>query len=158
MTPYTHPSQTTYYIYPKPKSLGLFLGLLLPTCQFCAVNHKGNFLRYLAWAQCRQPSSHLGCPTSHLVSHLKSGLTYSIPEKGRKVAEKFLFDADWKTTSAVKIPEELSCLCLVAAEHQKTVFNQMFMGCLKIEVLRDGGNRNTISPSLFCLEYPLPST
>lgn len=40
--------------------------------------------------------------------------------------------------------EELSCLCLAAAEHPKLVFIQRFMCCLIVEVLRDEHNRKTI--------------
>lgn len=56
-----------------------------------------------------------------------------------------MFDTDWKTSSAFNTSEEPSCLYLAAAEHPKTMFIQRFMGCLIIEVLRDGHNRKTIS-------------
>lgn len=90
--------------------------------QFCASNHKGNFLPHLASSECREPW------VFHLVSYLGVDPTHSSPEKGRQVVEKVAFDAVWKSSTALGMSRELSCLYLVTAEHQKTVFIQTLKG------------------------------
>lgn len=143
--PYTfshtlHSSIPVNLQHPKPKSLGLFLGPLSPpSANF--VHHKGNFLPYLVWAQSKL-SSHLEwcsptlCPTWSNLHHHR---------KRKESCRELRFDTDWKTSSIFNMSEELTCLCLAAAEHPKIVFIQRFMGCLIIEVLRDGHNRKIIS-------------
>lgn len=86
------------------------------------------------------------------MSHLRSGLTYVITEKGRKVAENYVLTETGKHPVHSRCQGNF-CLYLAAAEHPKTVFIQRFMDCLIIGVLRDEHNRKTIS-FLFGISAP----
>lgn len=113
-TLHTHPSQLTYNILNPNHLLSslvccYLLDLPLPIL-CCKSKRKLAPLFSLGTVQ--------GVFLSPWVSHLPpvvplwSSQTYSIPEKRRQVAEKFLSDAGWKTSSAVSMSRELSCLHL----------------------------------------------
>lgn len=65
-----------------------------------------------------------------------------------------MFDTDWKTSSAVNIPEELSCLCLAAAEHQKKL--SLFKGFWAGLRQKLGGMDGTERPFLFLFGVSVP--